>query len=523
MLPLQKKNAINAHIFLISVLLFIVFISLLWSDSQSLIAHDEGLYARRAKLIYDSGNWMSPFASPHHKTVGSYWAIAVSLKLFGVSDWASRLPSIVAGYIATLLFYLTALRYFKPLNSLVASLSLITMPLYFQSLRTVGPDMVFIALIIAQIYLLSSANNVSRPISCWKVFCFGVCVSLAFFVRSIAALIPLISLLPLIFVLQYFRIKEFWVWALSGLLLGSIPLLISLFSVFGDHGYGGLISLISFASRKADVAEFNFLSSFSFYFTRLVLFTFPAFVFLLPRMQFFRKNTVSFKPHAQQVELNAVTVVFPLVYMIALSFMGAQHYHYLLPIVPPLALNIARVDMLAKKSKSKFEYCFAGVMFVLYLSGAFALYLQREDFLGLSFYAGFFALILSSVLCLSAFSSWFFSRRKGSVLTLIFALLVAQYLTIFALSASGIIWSTNKDLKALAISINSECKSGAYLYGLPSKDVTVLRFYLDKSYVLKSLGGLPASPSRCLVSSESSKKQILRDMHSDGISNFYFR
>ena len=89
-----------------------------------------------------------------------------------------------------------------------------------------------------------------------------------------AALIPLLSLFPLIFVLQYFRNKEFWVWALSGLLLGSIPLLISLFSVIGDHGYDGLISLISFASRKADVSELNLLSSFSFYSTRLILFTF---------------------------------------------------------------------------------------------------------------------------------------------------------------------------------------------------------------------------------------------------------
>ena len=165
-----KKNTLSSHIFLITALIFIVFASLFWSDSQSLIAHDEGLYARRAKLIYDSGDWLSPFTSPHHKTVGSYWAIAISLKLFGISDWAARLPSVVAGYIATLLFYLTALRYFKPLNSLVASLSLISMPIYFQSLRTVGPDMVFIALIMAQIYFLISAKDSSRPLSAGKYF-----------------------------------------------------------------------------------------------------------------------------------------------------------------------------------------------------------------------------------------------------------------------------------------------------------------------------------------------------------------
>ena len=96
-------------------------------------------------------------------------------------------------------------------------------------------------------------------------------------------------------------------------------------------------------------------------------------------------------------------------------------------------------------------------------------------------------------------------------------------MTIFALSASGIIWNTNKELKVLAGSVNSACKSGAYLYGLPSKDVTILRFYLDDAHVLESLEGLSTAPRRCLVSAESSRRQILQDLFSHKISNFYFR
>ena len=518
-----KKNPLNAHIFLISVLIFLIFISLLWSDSQSLIAHDEGLYARRARLIADSGEWLSPFSSPHHKTVGSYWAIAISLNLFGISDWASRLPSLVAGYIATLLFYLTALRYFKPLNSLVASLSLMAMPIYFQSLRTAGPDMIFIALIMAQVYFLTSAKDASRRIFCWKILCFGLCLSLSFFVRSLAALIPLLSLFPLIFMLQYLRSKEFWIWVIIGLFLGSIPLVFNLLSVFEDHGYSGLFSLVSFVSRKADVTEWNLFSSIPFYFTRLILFTFPAFVFLLSRMQSFRQMIFSVKDPALQIELNALTILFPLIYMIVLSFMGTKHYHYLMPLVPLLALNIARMDLTLKRSAFKLEANFAGVMFVLYLLGACALCFKRDELLDASFYTGFFAIILSSGLCAYAFYARAISRRNFSPFALIFAFLMAQYLTIFAFSASGIIWSTNKELKALAGSVNSECKSGAYLYGLPSKDVTVLRFYLDNSYLLQSLGSFPAASGRCLLSSKSLKKQILRDLPSHEISTFYFR
>ena len=520
--PLKKKT-INVHIFLLSLLIFIVFISLMWADMQSLIAHDEGLYARRAKLISDSGDWLSPFASPHHKTVGSYWAIAISLKIFGISDWASRLPSIVAGYIATLLFYFTSLRYFKPLNSLVASLALIAMPIYFQSLRTAGPDMILIALIMAQVYFLTSAKNASRSVFRWKILGFGACVAMSFFVRSLVALIPLVSLFPLILALQYVRSIQFWIWAVSGLFLGSIPLIFNLLSVFEDHGYSGLVSLVSFASRKADVTEWNLFSSLPFYFTRLVLLTFPAFVFLLPRMQSFGKRLFSDKACGLRIELNALTILFPLIYIILLSFIGARHYHYLLPLVPLLALNIARMDLIFKRSAFRLETSFAGVMFVLYMLGACALCFKRDYLLDAAFYTGFFAIIFSSILCFYAFYSRFFSRRKLSPFASIFAFLMAQYLTISALSASGIIWSTNKDLKALAISINSECKSGVYLYGLPSKDETILTFYLDNSYVLRSLGGLSAEYDGCLVAVESSKSQVLQDLSSHKISNFYFR
>ncbi|MEC7739060.1 MAG: glycosyltransferase family 39 protein [Cyanobacteriota bacterium] len=518
-----KKNALFGHIFLIIILISIVIISLFWSDSQSLIAHDEGLYARRAKLILDSGDWLSPFTSPHHKTVGSYWAIAASLKFFGISDWASRIPSTLAGLMATVLFYLIALRYFKPLNSLIGSLLLIVTPIYFQSLRTVGPDMVFITLIMAQIYFLTSAKPLSGSASYWKIFCFGVCISLAFFVRSIVALIPLVSLFPLIFVLQYMRKKEFWVWVVGGLLLGSIPLVNSLISVFGDHGYAGLASLISFASKKADMTEFNLLSSVPFYFTRLILFTFPAFVFLLPRIQSLRKVIYSAKSYSLQMELNALTVFFPLVYIIVLSFMGTRHYHYLLPLVPPLVLNTARIDLISKRSRFNFESNFAGVMCALYLLGACILCFKREGLLEASFYIGVSAAILSSALCFYAFYAKAFFWRKISPFAVVFAVLMAQYLTIFAFSASGIIWNTNKELKVLASSVNSECSFGTYLYGLSSKDMTILKFYLDDSLVLESLDSSSASPRRCLIYAKSAGKQISPNLRDRNFSKIYFR
>ena len=74
---------------LLGALFYILLYFLVDFSTQSLVAHDEGLYARRARLIEYSDNWFSPpFPSPHHKTLGSYWFIALAIRLFGNSELA---------------------------------------------------------------------------------------------------------------------------------------------------------------------------------------------------------------------------------------------------------------------------------------------------------------------------------------------------------------------------------------------------------------------------------------------------
>lgn len=88
-----------------SLLVWILPLLLFTSGHNSLMAHDEGLYASRARLMFDSGNWIAPWERAHHKTPGPYWLIASFYKLFGISDTSARLPSIIAGIFSLWLVY----------------------------------------------------------------------------------------------------------------------------------------------------------------------------------------------------------------------------------------------------------------------------------------------------------------------------------------------------------------------------------------------------------------------------------
>ena len=95
MMNLKKENlVINKRLVfvLISILLLVSFCSIFFIENHSLVAHDESLYANRAKLIIDSHNWFTPFEKAHHKTIGSYWLIALSFK--AVSYTHLTLPTI---------------------------------------------------------------------------------------------------------------------------------------------------------------------------------------------------------------------------------------------------------------------------------------------------------------------------------------------------------------------------------------------------------------------------------------------
>ena len=193
---------------LLLVLFFISFYFLVDFSTQSLVAHDEGLYARRARLIAYSDNWFSPpFVAPHHKTLGSYWFIALSIRLFGNSELALRLPSILSSFLCLICSYLIALKITNKKSALISVFSLSSMPIWVQYSRYASPDIPFVLCILLVIlFFLESLESSQYLRQCLCIFLSGLFISTSFFIRSYMLFVPLIGLAP--FFLHHLYKKE---------------------------------------------------------------------------------------------------------------------------------------------------------------------------------------------------------------------------------------------------------------------------------------------------------------------------
>jgi 4-amino-4-deoxy-L-arabinose transferase-like glycosyltransferase len=91
----------------LGVLVFCFYFLRLWAFP--LFDVDEPRYAEAAREMIESNNWITPYFNYEvrfDKPVFFYWLIAISYKIFGVSEFAARLPSaIMASLIVFAVFF----------------------------------------------------------------------------------------------------------------------------------------------------------------------------------------------------------------------------------------------------------------------------------------------------------------------------------------------------------------------------------------------------------------------------------
>ena len=82
--------------------------------STGLVDETEPLFAEAARQMYETGDWVTPYfngVTRFDKPPLIYWLMALGFHLFGVHEWAVRLPSALAGTVMVGLGFYTLQRY----------------------------------------------------------------------------------------------------------------------------------------------------------------------------------------------------------------------------------------------------------------------------------------------------------------------------------------------------------------------------------------------------------------------------
>lgn len=335
----------------VTLLTWILPLLLFGSGNNSLMAHDEGLYAIRARVMFDSGEWVHPWASPHHKTPGIYWIIAVFYKLFGVNDFSVRLPSMILGTLSIFILYeIGRIILDKKIAWLAAAIFSVEF-LWLQYCRLGTPDVSMVFLVLSAILLLLKAelypkHYSKRYFTQYNTLCFlgGLCFGLALLVRSLMVVLPIIALLP------YFISSSRRHGLLKnptfyfGFIIGLIPTVVWLWLSYLHYGSGSISQLLNFALRISSKERGG--NGIIFYMWNVPAKSFPWFFFaLLGLFIIIRRPSAKYK---------SILVGFPVILFTEISLVSTRLSHYSLCLFPFIALLAAvGLDTIAKIDKYK--------------------------------------------------------------------------------------------------------------------------------------------------------------------------
>jgi 4-amino-4-deoxy-L-arabinose transferase-like glycosyltransferase len=309
-----------------------------------LVGPDEPRYMSIARAMLQSGDWVTPRLYGQawfEKPVLYYWAAAAAFRVFGVSEFAARLPAALAALLATAAMTWTALRSYGLDAAWITLLMLPTTLATIGFARAATPDMLFSALLVAA--AASAAEMLSKKRSGGLArLAFGVFLGAATLAKGPAALLlaggavllwvlasgrwhAVLRLINLTSVASYLAVAAPW----YTLCAWSNPEFLRVFLV--EHNFSRYLT-----------TEFQHVQPLWFFGPVILAATIPWTVLLLP-LAITAINGV----RANRRWKDSPTIfwsawaIFPILFF---SFSESKLPGYVLPSVPPLILLLAAIS-----------------------------------------------------------------------------------------------------------------------------------------------------------------------------------
>lgn len=320
------------------ILLFVFCAWILFSDlgGAALFEPDEGRNAEVAReilLLRDSVTPHYDFIPRLDKPVLFFDLVALSYRLFGVSEWSARLPSALAALGCLSLTYLLARSLFGSWTGLWSALILLTNVEFFALSRIVILDMVLcLFLTVALCCFFFGHRETDRKKARLKFALMYIAVGAATLVKG-----------PIGFLLPFAVIGCYMLLAKQRPLLGQFEVFlgISLFILTAfpwyaliEYRHPGFLQHFFWIENFArfTTTEFNRTGSW-YYFLGVLSIGFLPWSGLLP----YTLASLRHRPTTEKTRFLAIWIAIPLLFF---SVSSSKLPHYILPIYPPLAIIV---------------------------------------------------------------------------------------------------------------------------------------------------------------------------------------
>jgi 4-amino-4-deoxy-L-arabinose transferase-like glycosyltransferase len=457
------KNLNRSFFWIILLLVFAVAGRASFIEYADLTDPTEARYASVAQQMVISGNWVTPMM-PMPNGIEPYlgkpplyfWLTAISYKIFGVDEWSSRLPCVLATIMILCAVFLFTRNRFGKIHALAASLILTTSAVPFFLSGISATDIILSALVTMGtmfLYLFITSENSAKYFFMLSALFAG----LAFLTKGPVSLVligfPLLLWSSLRRDFSWIS-KAPWLSAMGVFILVVFPWFIT--NEFYNPGF------LKYFFWNENIARYLFKEygdkygsghvhpyGSSWYFLALAFLPW-TFVLIFPLFKSLRQKLFS-------VLKNDSNLTFVLCWAIStplfFTFVRQLHILYILPAIPPLSIF---ASVMLAQSADRFsvvkEFIVSNKPIYLYLF--FSLLVAV---VGASLSFSYFAFLTSLVFILATFSLFKFIKVKEpqlAVLTRTALFLIGMYLVVLGsvtpllnetLSASEILRQVARD------------------------------------------------------------------------------
>jgi 4-amino-4-deoxy-L-arabinose transferase-like glycosyltransferase len=198
---LHQSRYVAAAVFVLSLAWFSLRVersgmASMYCDPVSQIgAQDDAVYGHEAIAMATDGHWLTPTYLDRYalnKPPLLQWLAAIGVKVFGISAWVLRVPSLLAAALVAALI-LAMVRRIHPLAVAAgAVLLLVSSHLFYVFSRLCMMDMLLTLWFAAAMFVLARDPVLGRASSFWV---FAVCTGAAILTKAAAGFLPLAALL----------------------------------------------------------------------------------------------------------------------------------------------------------------------------------------------------------------------------------------------------------------------------------------------------------------------------------------